>query len=251
MADRLTWRDAFLQSDAPMVVRLLQEAWTRMATVDGPDTFRVGAREPELTELLCLHLRETKHHSKLTGFWQYETPQGEIHRFGPKGVRARNRKRTDIQYLSDRCDPPLELVFEFKKLGSSKPRRDAYSGEEGMLRFVTGEYSKRQPLAVMVGILIEHRDDCVPPLERWLDSAEAKTLLHMETVRGKNRHVPSRFFPDESLFDTEHLRPSDRAPAHGTIVISHLFVEPADVPPRKAKATRRKALLAALDEPAP
>jgi hypothetical protein len=248
MGDRLTWQNAFRQGDAPAVVRALHQAWTLLATVDSPDTFRVESREPELTELLCVHLRETKHKTKLSGFWHYESQQGETRRVSAQGKRVHKRKRTDILFTSDRCDPPLELVFEFKKLGRSKPRRDAYCGEEGMLRFVTGEYSKFQPLAVMVGILIEHRDDCLPPLIRFLDSAEAKTLLHLESVRGKNRHIPSRFFPDESPFDTEHLRPTDRAPAHGTIVISHLFLEPAGLPPRHAKATRRQSLVAALDE---
>lgn len=251
MADRVSWQNAFREGDAPAVVRALHEAWTLLASIDSPDTFRVDTREPELTELLCVHLRETKHRTKLTGFWHYEAQQGVTRRVSAKGKRVHKRKRTDILFTSDRRTPALELVFEFKKLGSSKPRRDAYCGEEGMLRFVTGEYSKLQPLAVMVGILIEHPDDCLPPLIRFLDSAEAKTVLHLETVAGKNRHIPSRFFPDESPFDTEHLRPADRAPEHGTIVISHLFLEPAGLPDRKAKVTRRRALLAALDEPPP
>ncbi len=66
-------------------------------------------------------------------------------------------------------------------------------------------------------ILLEHSDDCLPPLIRFLDSAETNAVLHLETVGGKNRHIPSGFFPDQPQFDTEHLRPADRAPPHGTI----------------------------------
>jgi len=246
MTDRTSWHRAFKAGDAPTVVRALHAAWDELV-MSSPETFNPHEKEPCLTELLGQHLYDTKAIHKLTGLWTYETRRGKLRRTTPKGVRIVERKRTDIQYFSNKEDPALELVFEFKKLGHQKSHRDYYVGEEGILRFVTGEYSLRQPLAVMVGILVTHADDCVPPLAQWLNGSEAKTLLYMETVGGKQTRAPSDFFPDESLFDTEHLRSREKAPAHGTIVISHIFLGFPGLPRASVQRGRKQAVRDALE----
>lgn len=131
-------------------------------------------------------------------------------------------------------------------LSHVKSQRDRYTGDDGMLRFVTGEYSVGEPLALMVGILVEHQDDCVPPLGDWLNSADAKTVLYMETVGGRQTRSPSAFFT-AAAFDTEHLRPRRKGPKHGTIVISHLFVGFPSLPRASVKARRRTTPRALLD----
>lgn len=246
MSDRTSWQRAFRSGDAPTVVRALRAAWDYLVATS-PDTFAPGEPEPRLTELLGQHLHDTKADHKLTGLWTYETRQGAIQRATAKGLRMGKRKRTDIQYFSNREDPALELVFEFKKLGHQKSHRDHYVGKEGMLRFVTGEYSLRQPLAVMVGILVTHADDSLPPLTQWLNGPDAKALLYMETVDGQQARSPSSFFPDESLFDTEHLRSRDKAPAHGTIVISHVFLDFPGLPRAEMRRSKQQALRDALE----
>lgn len=246
MSDRTSWQRAFRSGDAPTVVRALRAAWDALVT-SSPETFHPVEPEPRLTELLGEYLHATKADHKLTGQWTYERRQGQLRRQTAKGLRIVNRKRTDIQYFSNREEPVLDLVFEFKKLGHQKSHREHYVGEEGMLRFVTGEYSVRQPLAIMVGILVTHADDSLPPLTQWLNGAEAKSLLYMETVGGRQTRAPSGFFPAESLFDTEHLRSRDKAPAHGTIVISHVFLDFPGLPRAVVRRGRQQTLRDALE----
>lgn len=246
MSDRTSWQRAFRSGDAPTVVRALRAAWDYLVATS-PDTCRPEEPEPRLTILLGAHLHATKADHKLTGQWSYERQQGNVRRKTARGLYVVDRKRTDIQYFSNREDPVLDLVFEFKKLGHQKSHREHYVGEDGMLRFVTGEYSLRQPLAVMVGILVTHADDSLPPLTQWLNGLDAKTLLYMETIDGQQMRRPSSFFPAESLFDTEHLRPREKAPAHGTIVISHIFLGYPDLPRAPAQHTRKQALRDALE----
>jgi len=42
----------------------------------------------------------------------------------------------------------------------------------------------------MIGILVMHEDDSLPPLAQWLDGMEAKSLLYMETVDGRQTRSP-------------------------------------------------------------
>ena len=244
MTDRTAWQKAFLGGDATHAVAVMHAAWKELVAAS-PGTFHPKRKEPELTEMLGIHLKAIRQQTKLTGLWSYESPQGKLKR-NRDGVAVVERKRTDIQHFSNREDPVLTLIFEFKKLSHSNTQRNKYTGESGVLRFVTGEYSLGEPLALMVGILVEHRDDCVPLLAAWLDTADAKSVLHLETIGGRQTRSPSRFFA-AAEFDTEHLRPRPKGPKHGTIVISHMFVDFPGLPHIQAKVKRRKALLAALD----
>ena len=192
MTDRTAWQKAFLGGDATHAVAVMHAAWKELVAAS-PGTFHPKRKEPELTEMLGIHLKAIRQQTKLTGLWSYESPQGKLKR-NRDGVAVVERKRTDIQYFSNREDPVLTLIFEFKKLSHSNTQRNKYTGESGVLRFVTGEYSLGEPLALMVGILVEHRDDCVPLLAAWLDTADAKSVLHLETIGGRQTRSPSRFF---------------------------------------------------------
>ena len=232
MRERTVWHKAFRASHGPQAVEALNTAWHELVA-QAPTNFHSGRKEPELTETLCFYLEQTRAAHRLPGQWMNETPQGQI-LIENKQATVKNRKRTDIRYFTERYFPTTNLVFEFKKLDHRKPQRDNYVGEEGMLRFITGEYSRGHPVAVMVGILIEHDDDTVPPLLKQLEEAAVRSRLHM----GKSPICrPSGLFAC-ARFDTEHVRPKDRAPAHGTIVISHLFLGFPDLP--RAKTSRAK-----------
>lgn len=244
MIDRTGWQKAFLAGDSVTAFASLTAAWKQLVT-ESPGTFHVGRKEPELTEILCIYLQSIREEAKLSGIWDFETPQGQLIKT-EEGYKVVKRKRTDIRYYSNQESPPLELIFEFKKLSHNKTERDSYTGESGMLRFITGEYSLGKPVAAMVGILIVHRDDCVPVLSKWLNSADAKAVLHMETIGGRQTRSPSALFAD-AQFDTEHLRPVKKGPEHGTIIISHLFVDFPDLPRRATKVAKRLATSAALD----
>lgn len=231
MIDRTAWQEAFLGGHAPLAVRALKRAWSLLVATS-PGTFKPTEKEPTLTKILCEQLTASKRDDRLTGSWDYEIPQGKLVRRG-KHIALEENRRTDIRYFTDREDPTLELIFEFKRINHQPSQWKKYTGESGMMRFVTGDYSVGNPLALMVGIVIVHRDDCVPALTEWLNSSEARTELYMETIQGKQARAPSGFF-EEAEFDTEHLRPISKGPAHGTIIISHMFL---DFPnSRRAKA---------------
>ncbi len=216
------WQRAFGKSDAKKVVQVLCEAWRELAR-DSAQTFHGKEKEHTLTELLGEYIRTAKAGVGLTGNWSYEDRLATIERSPTGGLKVVKRRRTDIQYFSDRQQPALRLMFEFKKIDHTKARRDAYAGAEGMERFVTGDYSVGQPVALMAGMLLKPTPDCVPALRTYLSSAAGQAALGMvANPAGQLVRSPPSF--REAEFDTEHKRPAGKAPAHGSIVISHLFL---------------------------
>jgi hypothetical protein len=218
------WLAAFPQEDVRTAVSALREVWTELTTLS-PETFHPKANEPRLTELLCEHIRAVfKTRTKLTGQWSYERRMGKIKPRNNGGVEISERRRTDIEYFSDRYDPCLELVFEFKKINGKAGRRNTYVGPDGMLRFVTGSYSIKQPLAIMVGILTDAEAACVLPLIDLLKTPKAMSTLQMKSEYADSLKVPSIVLPTIAQFDTEHQRSAELAAEHGTITIAHLFL---------------------------
>lgn len=244
MTDRTGWQKAFQAGHAPLAVQALHRAWHELVGI-APKDFTPQCKEPALTEKLCLYLMHNRARDRLTGLWSYENSQGELV-FAGGTAKVAKRKRTDIRYYTNHEQPELDLIFEFKKLSHQKAQRDKYTGGEGLGRFVTGEYSIGQPVALMVGILTVHEEDTVPPLMRWLNSADAKTLLHMETIEGRTVRRPSKTF-SAAHFDTEHVRPIGKGPTHGTIVVSHMFLGFPELPRAAARKQRRAELQDALD----
>ena len=218
------WLAVFPQEDVRVAVDALRKVWIELTTLS-PETFHAGANEPRLTELLCEHIRSVfKTRTRLTGQWSYERRLGKIKKRKSGGVEIADRKRTDIEYFSDRYDPALELVFEFKKINGKNARRKTYVGSDGMLRFVTGSYSIKQPLAVMVGILTDRETACVQPLIDLLKTPESMAALRMKSAPDESLKIPSFVLPKIARFDTEHQRAANLAPEHGTITIAHLFL---------------------------
>lgn len=69
----------------------------------------------------------------------------------------------------------------------------------------------------------------------------------METVDRRQAGAPSKLFSGHAEFDTEHVRPQGKGPAHQTILISHLFLGFPDLPRATAKQQKRQAIHAALE----
>jgi hypothetical protein len=117
----------------------------------------------------------------------------------------------------------MKLVFEFKRLGRQKKHRDHYLREQGLGRFVSGIYSRRQAVAAMVGVLLDPEEDIVPPIRDALGDTALATLLRLRpTAAGEPFARPSPLFAAAD-FDTEHNRDAALAPSHGTIRVSHFF----------------------------
>ncbi|WOH75470.1 hypothetical protein RX330_10330 [Bradyrhizobium sp. NDS-1] len=133
-------------------------------------------------------------------------------------------RRTDIVYGWNDTTQGMRLVFEFNRMGRQKKHRNHYLLEQGLGRFVTGIYSRRQAVAAMVGVLLDPDADVVPPIREALEDAALATALRLKPTSGGDPIArPSNMFRAAD-FDTEHERDPSLAPTHGTIRVSHFFL---------------------------
>ena len=216
------WLAAFPLQHAHEAVDALCESWSLLAA-----SYRTGfhpkCREPELTRVLKAHVeRVTSRQRGLLGMWATESV---INTVDFETAKILDERRTDIFYGWNNNEISIQLVFEFKKLDRRARSRSNYLGADGLLRFVTGIYSREQAVAAMVGILMDPKDDVVPALrESFADKAIAEAVRLTARPNGAHLDHPSLLFPGRADFDTEHDRPSGLAPDHGTIRVAHIFL---------------------------
>jgi len=237
VTSRDAWLKVFPTNEAARAVGFLRQAWHELATLNLSD-FHAGTKEPDLTFVLAERLKDTAQtRGRLTGRWGQESLGGIVDK---KTGRITRRWRTDIEYFSNRCTSRLSLTFEFKKLDEfARSRQQYYS--EGMSRFITGEYGKGEPVALMVGVLTADAAACERSVREGLALSETITELKMTRFgHGEVLCVPSRLFAPHAAFDTEHRRNVSKAPPHGTICISHLFLGFPDGGPRRRKKGRTR-----------
>lgn len=215
------WLAAFPIQSATEAVEALHQAWSELASEPRPE-FNRKTKEPRLTKRLKVYLENHVARQRgLLGMWAAEDVIGEIH---PATGQLVEERRTDIVYGWNDQQRELKLVFEFKRLGRQKRYRDHYLGDEGLGRFVTGIYSRRQAVAAMVGVLLDPEDEVVPHIRKAL--AEPRMAISLRLRRasgGKPFAKPSTLFRCAD-FDTEHDRDSKLAPTHGHIRVSHIFL---------------------------
>lgn len=225
---RNAWRQAFPKTmdEATRAVSFLAKTWQDVVLAK-PKRFHPSERENKHTELFAKYLQiNSTANARLTGFWVPEQPDVILQNADSDEPQVVARIRKDISYLSNQHEPRLMLIFEFKKLKNSKSSWNTYCGPEGMGRFVYGNYAAGLPNAVMVGMVIGEAESCVHGLKLSLQSRARREDLRMLT-QGDERVIlePSIIFPNIVSFDTEHQRPPDKAPPHGSIMLSHLFLQ--------------------------
>lgn len=215
------WFTAFPIRPAAKAVEALCESWRVLGAVRRPN-FHPGTKEPYLTRALKTHVeRVTAREYGLLGMWATEAVQNEVNFDTGELIEER---RTDIVYGWNNEEIGIQLVFEFKKLNGLARSRRHYLGENGLGRFVTGVYSRGQPIAVMVGVLTDPEDQVVPPLRSALANTKTVVSLRLRLrPNGKAFDRPSQLFL-EADFDTEHERDANLAPSHGTIRVAHIFL---------------------------
>ncbi len=234
MSERDAWLELFPRSEATQAVDALCVTWSRMADRYRPK-FNHKTYEHRITRSLVTLLRKWSDELGLMGHWGSEQEVGEL---DLETGSVEDFQRTDIVYQWNDATQKLELVFELKKLNSNSKSRSLYA-KKGIADFVDGQYSRRQPVALMAGILTEPHTACVPPLIKSLTRPAMKAALSLRhTEDGKATYEPSLLFPDHADFDTEHTRPPELGPSHGTIRISHLFLEFGYSPSNKARDRR-------------
>ena len=215
------WRSAFPPQSAIDASEALLQAWRDLAAVPRP-SFNPGTKEPALTKQLKIYLENYVAHERgLLGMWAAEDIIGDIH---PETGELIEERRTDIVYGWNNDSSGIKLVFEFKRLRKGKRYRNNYVGEDGLARFVTGIYSRRQAIAAMVGILLAPETDIVSPIQTALgENALAAALRLRKDAGGMPYTSPSALFPS-AAFDTAHDRSPALAPADGHIRVAHFFV---------------------------
>lgn len=215
------WQTAFPIKPATDAVDAICESWRILAEKPRPG-FHAGLREPVLTKALKSHVENvTARQRGLLGMWAAESI---INKLDPETAILIEERRTDIVYGWNDATDSIQLVFEFKKLDRKARARKEYLGSDGLGRFVTGLYSCRQPIAAMVGILLDSFDDVVPPIQSALcDKTAISDLNICLRPDGAVYDQPSQLFTAAD-FDTEHTRPSDLAPKNGKIRVAHLFL---------------------------
>jgi hypothetical protein len=211
------WRKVFPFEDTGTVVRLLHDTWNDLISRRVPK-FDPGSREPHLTEFLRAVLKIRKDAVGLSGNFGAEELDSDADLL--TGALT-NRGRADIRYFSDRT--VVDLTFEFKKLNDKPSSLKSYYGDSGMMRFVTGKYSRDRPLAFMVGLVESDFQKCYGALKVALAKSKTKLSLELiESAAGEVFYEPSRELPQHVHFDTEHSRLT--IPDQSNLVICHLFL---------------------------
>ena len=209
------WIDAFPLETAAQAATAICKSWEFL--ISRPLHFNAKMTEPRLTKAIKIHVEQvTARQSGLLGMWAAENVIGTIDEVTGQ---VTDERRTDITYGWTNVQAGFQLVFEFKKLTRHAKSRTAYIGPSGMGRFVTGLYSKGQPVAAMVGMLIESHAKVVPALVQAIETGASIAALKSIKIDGKACKSPSTLF-NEAEFDTTHARPSEL----GTIRIAHFFL---------------------------
>lgn len=214
------WLAAFPIQPATEAVEALRQGWMELTQRPRPD-FNPRTKEDALTKRLKVYVENHVARQRgLLGMWAAEDIIGDV---DPVTGAMIEERRTDIVYGWNDAARSMKLVFEFKRLARQKKHRDHYLQDQGLGRFVTGIYSRRQAVAAMVGVLLDPEHEVVPPIRTALEQATLATRLRLrKTSAGLAYARPSTLFAHAD-FDTEHERDAALAPSHGTIRVSHFF----------------------------
>lgn len=216
------WQAMFPLDEARQATAFLVDTWHRIIK-EYPDHLEPKLLEPKLTENFWWYLdRASEPEGRLTGQWNYERHRMVL---DPATKKLVKRMRMDITYFSNAKLPQLDLIYEFKKLTSASSSRGKYRGPEGLGRFVNGQYATNQPIAAMVGMVINDRDGCISGLTTDLGKPTTqKTLSMIAGTGGKHVCTPSELFGGKAEFDTQHMRPAEQAWKGGNIRVAHIFL---------------------------
>lgn len=220
MMPPVDWFAAFPIRPATEAVEALRQGWTELAGRPRPD-FNPKTKEDGLTKRLKVYVENHVARERgLLGMWAAEDIIGDV---DPNTGAMLEERRTDIVYGWNDDVRGMKLVFEFKRLGRQKKHRDHYLQDQGLGRFVTGIYSRKEAVAAMVGVLLDPEPEVVPPIREALQDAALATFLRLRRLpSGLPYARPSAMFTGAD-FDTEHERDAALAPTHGTIRVSHFF----------------------------
>lgn len=215
------WLSAFPLKSASDAVDALLDAWHRLAANPRP-WFNSSTHEPRLTKQLKIYLADyvAREHG-LLGMWAAEDVVGKLNVETGELIEER---RTDITYGWHDGTRSYKLVFEFKRLGRQKRYRDEYLGSQGLARFVTGIYARKEPIAAMVGILLAPAEEVIPKIRAALEDEDLVTSLRLRKSLADIAYPEDSSLFSKAEFNTYHDRDPVLAPPHGFIRVAHFFV---------------------------
>jgi hypothetical protein len=220
-ASRSDWQVAFPIRPATEAVEAMCESW-RILAARRKSGFHPKLREPLLTRALKTHVENvTARERGLLGMWAAESVNNTI---DEETAEITEERRTDIVYGWNDDNQSIQIVFEFKKMNAKARARGEYLGPNGLGRFVTGIYSPGQPVAAMVGILLNPFDAVVPPIRQALGEQATIANLNLRACDDGNIYQRPSLIFSVADFDTEHYRSPELAPRSGSIRVAHIFL---------------------------
>ncbi|RWA88229.1 MAG: Fis family transcriptional regulator [Mesorhizobium sp.] len=214
------WLAAFPLPKIMQAAHVVFDAWKDLSAFDRTN-FNKRSKEPQLTKVITDRAKSLGRSRGINGSWLPEVVWNVV---DPLTAEIKEERRTDILYVWNNEQMTVELVFEFKRLKKGAASRKAYLGESGLERFITGQYSAGQPVALMCGVLLDNHAEVVPAIRSALEGLVSH-LAMVPQKSGTYQLCPSTLFPPTAEFDTEHKRPAELAPSHGTIRVAHVFLE--------------------------
>ncbi|WP_334108400.1 hypothetical protein [Methylobacillus sp.] len=215
------WDVAFGRKDnVHIVIEFIQSHWSDLLAHPVPD-LDPKESEPKITKFFALSLRKNARTFGITGYFAIEDPVAVIN-----DMKLESKGRTDITYVSDRLEPPLNVVLEFKKL-KSKPGANTSRLEyfkNGVLRFVNGIYGRDADIGFMVGLIASKADkpEILSGLQHGIQNPDMqKTLKMIKDGSGKTVVVPGAKFTT-CHFETAHGR--DHVPGCKDVLLGHFML---------------------------
>ncbi len=201
------WHD-LLDSLVPEIVDLILEAWKSMPPVDA------DAKEDPISEELCKRLRATRELSRLP--LQVHTQSVEL-----ESAAAIDQGRIDIAFFLLVPSERFYFALECKRINALQKNGDirryyAEYVDEGLMRFVTGQYSQS----------VRHGGMFAFVLDGDIDAAVNGVGTNITKKRDATRMVGkeleySRYRKSNDLiFESEH----ERSVEAGTVLIQHFFM---------------------------
>ncbi|TWT81338.1 hypothetical protein CA13_27900 [Planctomycetes bacterium CA13] len=202
------WND-LLDSLVPDIVELILSAWEAMPSI-APDT-----REDPVSDELCRRLRAAKELASLP--LQVRPQIVELDSADDNSDQG----RIDIVFIPLVPDESIYFALECKRInarqadGSTRRYFSEYV-KEGMMRFVTGQYSHSVEHGGMLAFVLD--GDVEGAIKGILKNIEAKrTMLRLI----EKEIQPSRFEPKHAnMRETRHTREV----AAGEVLIQHFFM---------------------------
>lgn len=217
------WSKAFgRKANIDDILAYILKHWQQLQ-IHPPADLLSNKSEPTITKFFGLSLRKNARAAGISGYFIPENPVADINEIKQE---LQSRGRTDLTYFSDNIDPPLDFVFEFKKLKSkpgAKTSRLSYY-KDGVRRFVNGIYGREAEFGFMVALVASsaEKPEILNGLKQGIQVPDMESLLKMiKDGKGNTVVAPANSFK-ACHFETSHGR--EHIADCSDIVLGHIIL---------------------------